>query len=210
MTFDPYKLVKFQVGMRKRLEELRAKTEESLDFAIDNVMEERQDTFFVVEEGLAEVDLSVTQIEDELSRVFDMVSAQRLESRLNFVEDRFDELDSEVRERPRRRRRKFNLADLFKAAGGGSWNPSSAQGEVSSLAEAYRILGLEFGVGLSAVTKAFRRRAKNLHPDARKGDRSAEPELRRLIEAHALIKDYLNLQNVEPPSGFEAPYTPSE
>jgi curved DNA-binding protein CbpA len=61
------------------------------------------------------------------------------------------------------------------------------------------VLGLEFGSSLATITAAFRRRAKMLHPDVRKGDRSSEPELRRIIEAYQYLKDNLSLTETEPP-----------
>jgi DnaJ domain len=197
MPFDAYRLGKFQTGMRRRIDELRAKTGDCLDLAMDSMMQDRVDSYFQIEEGLEEIERTLLLIEDELSAVYDMTSANRLESRLEFVEDRFDEFDSEVRQRPRRRRRRINLSDFFKAAGGNA-GAGAAHGEVSNVPDAYRILGLEFGSSLATVTTAFRRRAKSLHPDARKGDRSAEPELRRIIEAYQLLKEHLSLSNTEP------------
>ena len=186
--------------MRRRIDELRAKTGDCLDFAVDAMMQERVDSYFRVEEGLEEIEHTLTLIEDELSAVTDTSSAGRLESRLEFMEDRFEEFDSEVRQRPRRRRRRINLADFFKAAGGGG-DMGGARGEITTVTEAYGILGVEFGCSLSTVTAAFRRRAKTLHPDVRKGDRSAEPELRRIIEAYQMIKEHLGARNTEPPRG---------
>ena len=56
---------------------------------------------------------------------------------------------------------------------------------------AYEVLGVEFGSPLPVVTRAFRERAKKIHPDIRQGDRSSEPELRRIIEAYQFLKtDY--------------------
>ena len=139
----------------------------------------------------------------------DVSGAIRLESRLEFVEDRWDELDSEIRERPRRRRRKINLADFLKAAGG-QGNPSGTSSEVTNAYDAYQLLGLEFGTPLADVTTAFRQRAKELHPDARNGDRSSEPELRRILEAYQFLKEYLSLSNTEPPISRGAEYRPTE
>jgi curved DNA-binding protein CbpA len=83
-------------------------------------------------------------------------------------------------------------------------------GEVNTAGEAYEALGLEFGSSMSAVTKAFREKAKKFHPDARKGDRSSEPQLRRILEAYQLLKDYLSLSNLDPTTGRPDTYTPSE
>jgi hypothetical protein len=196
--------------MLRRIADLKAKSEDSLDVAIDTMMQERVDSYFRVEQGFAEIEHSLQTIEEELSLVGDLSTAQRLEARLEFVEDRYDELDSEVRQRPRRRRRKINLTDFLKAAGGGGSPLSDSRGEVNTAGEAYDALGLEFGSPMSAVTKAFRDKAKKFHPDARKGDRSSEPQLRRILEAYQLLKEYLSLSNLDPTTGRPGSYTPSE
>jgi len=192
MPFEARKLRKYQASMRRRIESLRNKTEDSLDFALDHMMQDRVDTYFNVEEGLTEIDRTLGLIEEELTQIHDLSGALRLESRLEFIEDRYEELDSEVRERPRRRRYKINFADFFKAAGGGWGTPTSGR-EINSTSEALQALGLEQACSLSAITAAFRQRAKKLHPDARKGDRSSEPELRRIIEAYQYLKDNLSI-----------------
>jgi hypothetical protein len=195
--------------MRRRIGMLRAKNVDSMEFAVDFMMQERVDSYFRIEPGLEEIERSLQQIEEELDFVRDVSGAIRLESRLEFVEDRWDELDSEVRERSRRRRRKINLADFLKAAGG-EGSPGGPTSEVTNACDAYSILGLEFGTPLADVTTAFRQRAKELHPDARNGDRSSEPELRRILEAYQFLKDYLSLSNTEPPISRGTEYRPTE
>ena len=195
--------------MRRRIGMLRAKNVDSMEFAIDFMMQERVDSYFRIEPGLEEVERSLQQIEDELGQVRDVSGAVRLESRLEFVEDRWDELDSEVRERPRRRRGKINLADFLKAAGG-EGSHAGASSEVTNAYDAYQILSLEFGTPLADVTAAFRQRAKELHPDARNGDRSSEPELRRILEAYQFLKEYLSLSSTEPPISRGTEYRPTE
>ena len=193
---------RFVAGMSKRITELRLKTEESLDLAIDTMFQERVDSYFLVEQGLAEVDRMLNLIEKDLEEVFELSVAERLESRLEFIEDRFDEFDSEIRERPRRRRRKINLFNFFKAASGGGNDPTAAKGEINSAVEAYSALGLEFGSPMPAVTRAFRQQVKKIHPDIRDGDRSSEPELRRIIEAYQFLKqDYEAFPSERPFSG---------
>lgn len=135
----------------------------------------------------------------------------RLESRLEFVEDRWDEFDSEIRERPRRRRRRVSLADMLKAASGGGGDLSQSSGSINNAVDAYAVMGVEFGSSLSDVTAAFRQKAKQLHPDANQGDRSSEPELRRMLEAYQFLKEYLSLSNVEPPPRpHDSTYNPTE
>src|SRR4030065_1808779 len=124
MAFSQSKFIKFQNGMRARIDSLRPKAEESLELAVDTMMQERVGSFFRVEEGLEEIIKSLVQIEEELGEIRDLSGAMRLESRLEFVEDRWDDFDSEIRERPRRRRKKISLADMLKAASGGGGRPA--------------------------------------------------------------------------------------
>ncbi len=210
MPFSTAKYLKFRNGMQKRIGALRDKTEDSLEAAVDNMMEERVDGFFRVEQGLEEIIRSLLEIEEELESIRDLSGAMRLESRLEFVEDRWDEFDSEIRERPRRRRKKISLADLLKAAGGGSGALSENPNGVNTAMDAYAIMGVEFGSTLADVTAAFRTKAKQLHPDANNGDRSSEPELRRMLEAYQFLKEYLSLSNTEPMPPPDRPYSPSE
>ena len=209
MPFSASRLVKYQAGMRRRIESLRSKTADSLDFAVDHMMQERVDSFFRVEEGLEEIDHSLQLIEEELAQIRDLSAAFRLESRLEFIEDRWDEMDSELRERPRRRRRTINMADFFKATGGSS-DPAAPASEITNATDAYEVLGLEYGSSLLEVTTAFRQRAKELHPDARNGDRSLEPELRRIIASYQFLKEHLSLSNTEPPISRGHEYRPAE
>lgn len=188
MPFDERAKSRYCSGMRRRITELKAKSESSLDFAIDTMMLERAESFIQVEKGLMEIERMVDLIEEELSEVQELTHAQRLDARLEFVEDRFEEFDSEIYQRPKRRRRKINLFDFFKRATGGGGDPMAPQGDIHSHDEAYKALGLEFGSSMAAVTRAFRQRAKKLHPDINNGDRSAEPELRRIIEAYQYLR----------------------
>jgi len=210
MPFSTSKYIKFRQGMQKRIGSLRLKAGDSLDIAVDVMMEARVDGFFRVEQGLEEIIRSLVEIEDELEVIRDLSGAIRLESRLEFVEDRWDEFDSEIRERPRRRRRKLNLADLLKSAGGDGRALSENPGSINNAVDAYAVMGVEFGSSLADVTAAFRVKAKLLHPDANNGDRSSEPELRRMLEAYQFLKEYLSLSNTDPMRPPDRPYTPYE
>ena len=73
---------RFFSGMRRRLGELRRKTEDSLEVAIDTMMLDRIDSFFRIEEGLEEIDRMTKLIEEELDGVEELTHAQRMDARL--------------------------------------------------------------------------------------------------------------------------------
>jgi hypothetical protein len=202
MALNSHNRRKFVAGMTRRIAQLRAQTEKSLDFAIETMFHERTEAYLHVEQGLLEVDRMLELVEEEDEQICELNTAQRLEARLEFIEDRFEEFESEIRQRPRRRRNKINLFNFFKAAAGGGGDPMASGGEVRSAIQAFEILGIEFGSSLLAVTRAFRERAKKLHPDSRKGDRSSEPELRKIIEAYQYLKtEYFGTGGSESPQG---------
>ncbi len=187
MPFDERIKARYVSNMRRRIGALRAKCESSLECAIDRMMLASSEGYVKVETGLAEIDRMVTLIEGELREIRELVHAQRLEARLEFIEDRFEDFDSEIYQRPKRRRRTINLFAFFqRTAGGGA--PTMSQGEIGSHEDAYQALGLECGSSMAAVTRAFRQKAKMLHPDINHGDRSAEPALRRVIEAYQFLR----------------------
>jgi 2-keto-4-pentenoate hydratase len=99
---------------------------------------------------------------------------------------------------------------MLKAAGGGGGDLSQSSGSVNNAVDAYAIMGVEFGSSLAEVTAAFRHKAKLLHPDANQGDRSSEPELRRMLDAYQFLKEYLSLSNTEPMQPPKRPYSPAE
>ena len=188
MAFDERTKARFFSGMRRRIIELKSKSEASLDFAIDNMILARAESYIQVEKGLGEIERMIAIIEEELDEVVELTHAQRLDARLEFIEDRFEDFDSEIYQRPKRRRRKINLFDFFKRATGRGGDPAASQGEINSDEDAYKALGLEFGASMATITRAFRHRAKKLHPDINNGDRTAEPELRRIIEAYQYLR----------------------
>jgi hypothetical protein len=204
MALNNHNRRKFVTGMTRRITLLRAQTEKSLDFAIETMFQERTEAYLHVEQGLLEVDRMLALVEEEVEDICELNAAQRLESRLEFIEDRFEEFESEIRQRPRRRRNKINLFNFFKAAAGGGGDPMAPASEVRSAVQAYEALEIEFGSSLPAVTRAFRERAKKLHPDSRQGDRSSEPELRKIIEAYQYLKtEYFGMGGSEP---FQRPF----
>lgn len=170
--------------LRRRLEGLHAKVLESSAYAVDRLFYESADTFFTFEEQLQDIEQALAAIAAEVEHASDSVALRRLDERLSYMEDHFDSVDSSARNRPRRRRQRFRLSDFFK-----QWQPGQeSRSEISDAREAYSVLGVGMGQNLTIVTAAFRRLVRKLHPDARGGDRSTEPQLRKLIAAYDYIK----------------------
>jgi hypothetical protein len=187
--YDPkqaYRIQKQQESLKKRVAELRGKIEQGLEEGFEKLLLQNMDIYFRLEEKCEEIDQVLCNLPGEIEETIEPASFQRLGERLDYLEDIFEEVAGEALERTqRRRRRRFNFADFFRYSQG----EQIAPGEISSSSEAYQILGLEAGCSMAKVTAAFRRLAKELHPDARGGDRSREPQLRKLVAAYQFIKD---------------------
>jgi DnaJ-domain-containing protein 1 len=178
--------------LRRRLNALNETIEIDLAFAVDRYDDARGHSFFTLEERLQEFQMLFQKILDQVDEATTLADLDRTAGRLSYVEDRLDELESQLYNRPRRRRRRpFSFADFFSQFSQQNGSEAASHGEISSLTQAYQILGVEEGAGLTEVTTAFRRYAKEYHPDARGGDRSAEAELRRVVEAYQMIKQHL-------------------
>jgi len=52
--------------------------------------------------------------------------------------------------------------------------------------EAYRVLGLDPGANEEAIRDAYRRKVKDVHPDAADGD---EKEFKRVTEAYETLRE---------------------
>ena len=143
-----------------------------MDCAVDTMMQERVDSYFRVEQGLDEIVKSLLRIEEELQQICDLSGAMRLESRLEFVEDRWDDLDSEIRERPRRRRRKISLATCSR---GGRARRNLSQGSGVN----NRSMVGHYGESSALLAASRSLRHRQIAPScANNGDRSSERELR--------------------------------
>ena len=92
MAFSQSKFIRFQNGMRRRIDSLRPRAEESLDLAVDTMMQERVDSFFRVEEGLEEIDAAAASLTRALSLRPTLLDAGRSLSRL-LMRYRISELD---------------------------------------------------------------------------------------------------------------------
>jgi hypothetical protein len=187
---EPYtaeQIAKLRRELRRRAAELLELNVDCQNYALDRVIHERMDTYFRLEERLEEIGGLTARIAQEIDQTGGLAALRQLDSRLDFIEDCFDEIDGELRDRPRRRRgRRFSFADFFR-----KWQQSAADGglgEIGSATEARQELGVTADSDLRAIMAAFRRLVKELHPDRRGGDRSAEPRLRRIVAAYEFLK----------------------
>jgi tetrahydromethanopterin S-methyltransferase subunit G len=181
------KAMELRKKLRDRLGDLQNRVEKSGSEAFERVFHERMDTYFAQEERLEEMAQLLLQMTGEIDRADDLDELKKLAGRLNFLEEHFEEIDSQLYNRPMRRRSgRFNLFDFLR-----QWESGQAPGtrnEINSEAEAYQEMGMDPGSSMKSITAAFRRIAKELHPDRRGGDRRAEPRLRRLVAAYEFIK----------------------
>jgi len=173
----------------KIIDDLKIQLQDSLDFAFENIEMIQMDSYFSAEEKFERIVKGVERLEEELRGGITRDKLKQFETRLLFLEERFEEIDAELRQRPvRRRRPKISLIDFFRISQ--EEMDSSFQREFSSDSEAFEALNLAPGTPLKTVTATFRKMAKELHPDSRGGDRSEEPKLRRLIAAYQYIKEF--------------------
>lgn len=177
-------------ALRHRIDALQRKIHEGMDFALDRLLVQQIDYYFQHEEALEELDGLFGRVTAGFDELNDLAALKRFESRLLILEDRCEEIDSALRQRPMRRRARINLFEFFTQSQGGP-RPDGPEPEVSSVDEAYRLLGVDVGTRPALITAAFRRLVKELHPDANGGDRSHEPRLRKLVAAYQLIKAQL-------------------
>jgi hypothetical protein len=191
--------------MKRRVAEIQARVTKDIDYAFEALLQEQPDLSLKMEGALEEVLRMVETIDGELEEVSSVAELERLDRRIEFIEEQFEDVEAELYGRPRRRRkRRPNMSDFFRqATGGGGWGGDSSdpQSEVRTAADAFAVLGLEEGSSYTAVTKAFRKKAKELHPDSRDGDRSGETQLRKLIAAYQYIKTIYNWGEDKPAPG---------
>jgi hypothetical protein len=181
-----------QRKLRQRVVEVQARVQDGLSYAFDRLLTERMDTYFTLEEQLQEFERLFLNIDQEIECTTDLTSFQRLEERFNYLEDYFEEVDSELRGRPvRHRNRKFSFFHFFRQWQAEQEKSGQVVSEIRDVAEAYQVLGIAMGSDLKTITTAFRRKVKDLHPDTRDGDRSTEPQLRKLMAAYQFIKEEL-------------------
>lgn len=183
----PKRFLERKQSVKKNLLALLKTLQVDLAYAFDKFYEARVYTYFALEEKLQRFEDLLHKIEDQVNEVETWTELNRIAERLSYVADRLDELESALYRRPRRRGKR-GFSDFFNQF---TEKKEAIDGEISSVTEAYQALGLSEGADLSSVMTAFRRSAKECHPDTQGGDRSAEARLRKVVAAYQVLKRHL-------------------
>lgn len=106
------KAMELRKKLRDRLGDLQNRVEKSSSEAFERVFHERMDTYFAQEERLDEMAQLLLQMAQlllqmtgEIDQTHDLDELKKIAGRLNFLEDHFEEIDSQLYNRPMRRRK---------------------------------------------------------------------------------------------------------
>jgi hypothetical protein len=172
--------------LNHRIERLCDAIDHDLHEVFLKYFESNSYAYFALEEKLVVMKALFETIQRQGMETTTLADLSKVIERAGYVEDRMDEIESQIYNRRKRRVHRFNFSDFFKKYQ--EQIGYDAESDIPSMQEAYQILGLAEGTGMLEVTAAFRRFAKKYHPDARGGDRSQETELRRVVGAYEYIK----------------------
>jgi DnaJ-domain-containing protein 1 len=175
-------------ALRERLDGLQRKINAGMEFALNHLLEHQIDHYFRHEEAFEELESLFGRVTADFDSLDSVDALKRFEARFVILEDRCEEIDAALRQRPMRRRQRINFFNFFRQSQGDNGQAEGSRPEVSSLSEAYEILGVEPDTRPALITAAFRKLVKEFHPDMNGGDRSHEPRLRKLMAAYQLIK----------------------
>lgn len=174
--------------LRRMIEDLMRKSQSGMDLAMDRMFALQPETYLRYEERFSELIRLFSCLQEELERAADWNALDRLQRRVFFLEDRFEDVDSVLRNRPKKIRTRLPWDRMFRMAGANGGGRRGEPGNRLSVSEACRILGIEDGTTFPEIRKRFRRLMKELHPDVRMGDRSAEGQMRLVIDAYEVLK----------------------
>ncbi|MBI3359246.1 MAG: DnaJ domain-containing protein [Nitrospirae bacterium] len=186
MPPDATKFLEQKRKLTRRISALCGSIEQDLTVAFDKYFEENSYAYFSFEEKLNSVRTLFESIQNQVAEATRISDLSKIAERVLYVEDRMDEIIAPLYNRRRRKRNSFRFSDFFNKYK--EQIGSGAESEVSTLKEAFELLGLSGDETMLKVTAAFRSFAKKYHPDARGGDRSQEIKLRRIVGAYQYIK----------------------
>lgn len=181
-------------ALRKRLEEMVSESRKGMEFALDRMFLMQPEAYIVFDERYGELLRLFDCLLRELDEVNSWGTLLQIQRRTGFLEERFEDVDCVLWNRPRKSRSRIAWSRFFGQSASGEETTSSGSSRNSSLShdEACEILGVEVTATLVEIRRKFRLLVKNLHPDVRQGDRSSEGEMRKVIEAYNVLKMILS------------------
>ena len=144
-----------------------------------------------MEEKFSDLDRLFSCLLEELSRDGSRPQLARVARKSEFLEDRFEELDSVLRNRPRRKRAALPWEKFFRMGAGGE--KASATSERDRLKKHCRTLGVPETASFEEIRRKVRSLLKENHPDMRAGDRSGEGRMRDILESYGFLKKYYGI-----------------
>jgi len=176
------------------IERMACRCQESAWFSLERSLEMDWAVggFGEMEERFAELDRLFSGLLEELLRESSRTGLAKIARKAEFLEDRFEEMDSLLRNRPRRKRTAFPWEKFFRmGTGEGGQNPEIRRNE--RLKAACRTLGIPESAVWDEIRKKVRSLLKEMHPDMRSGDRSQEGRMREILDAYAFLKEHFGV-----------------
>ena len=183
-----------RAALRRRLEEMVSESRKGMEFALERMFLIQPESYILFDERYSELLRLFGCLLRELDEVNSWGALLQIQRRAGFLEERFEDVDCVLWNRPRKSRSRISWSRFFGHAtgsGGGDSGSSSGSDPGLSHSEACMVLGVEVTATLTEVRNRFRNLVKKLHPDVRHGDRSSEAEMRKVIEAYNVLKSIL-------------------
>ncbi len=175
--------------IRRLIDDLEGKSRSGMDLAMDRMFALQPETYLRYEERFSELLRLLDCLREELGCVQDWGALDRIQRRVFFLEERFEDVDSVLRNRPRKIRSRISMDRLFRVSSRtGTRQGPLSNGDIRSFEEACRVLGVDDKAQFPEIRKRFRMLMKELHPDIRMGDRSAEGQMRNVLSAYEYLK----------------------
>ena len=148
--------------------------------------------FGEIEERFSELERLFSGLLDEVARETSRTGLAKIARKTEFLEDRFEEMDSLLRNRPRKKRSSLPWEKFFRMGveGGG---PHSVGKKEERFRSACRTLGIPETSGWEDIRKKIRALLKEMHPDMRSGDRSQEGRMREILDSYNFLKEYFGV-----------------
>ncbi len=183
-----------RAALRRRLEEMVSESRKGMEYALERMFLIQPESYILFDERYSELLRLFSCLLRELDDVNSWGALLQIQRRAGFLEERFEDVDCVLWNRPRKSRSRISWSRFFgHATGSGGEDARSSSGSAPELShsEACMVLGVEVTATLTEVRHRFRLLVKNLHPDVRHGDRSSEAEMRKVIEAYNVLKSIL-------------------